>query len=193
MKKILKLITNNKLNFKSHINELCKKASETIGALCRLSSYLNNYQKKVIFNSIIKAQFSYCPLLFMFCSSTLSNMINKLHERSIIVVLNGYSSDFNELLESHNGICNHHRNIQSLIEVFKVKNELSPPIMESMLNKRVHTYNLTNFQKLVTSRKRTVWTGLETLSYRYPQLFSLLSESLKEANSLSELKRNIRH
>ena len=34
-------------------------------------------------------------------------------------------------------ICNHHRNIQAfLIEVFKMKNRLAPPIMESILNKR---------------------------------------------------------
>ena len=40
-------------------------------------------------------------------------------------------------------------------------------------------------------RKRTVWYGLETLSYRYPQL--LLLESFKEMNSLSQFKRNIKH
>ena len=41
-------------------------------------------------------------------------------------------------------------------------------------------------------RKRTVWYGRETLSYRYPQLWSLLPESLKERNSLSQFKRNIK-
>ena len=40
--KILGLIIDNKLNFKSRINQLRKKASQKIGALCRLSSYLNN-------------------------------------------------------------------------------------------------------------------------------------------------------
>ena len=40
--KILGLIIDKKLNFKSRINQLRKKASQKIGALCRLSSYLNN-------------------------------------------------------------------------------------------------------------------------------------------------------
>ena len=36
--KILRVAINTKLNFKSHINELCKKASQKITALSRLSS-----------------------------------------------------------------------------------------------------------------------------------------------------------
>ena len=129
----------------------------------------------------------------MFWSRTSNNMINKLHERSLRVILNDYSSDFNILLEN-NDICNHHRNIQTLLtEVFKMKNKLAPPITDSTLNKRFNTYNLRNFQEFATERKRTVWYGLETISYRYPQLWSLLPESLKEMNSLSQFKRNITH
>ena len=151
--KILGVIIDNKLNFKSHISELCKKTS----------------QKVVIFNSIITSQFSYCPLMLVFCSRTSNGMINKLHEGSLRIVLNDYSSNFNILLENNNDISNHHRNIQALlIEVFKMKNELAPPIIESILNKRFNTYNLRNFQEFATERKRTVWYGLETFSYRYP-------------------------
>ena len=36
--KILRVTIDTKLNFKSHINELCKKASQKIAALSRLSS-----------------------------------------------------------------------------------------------------------------------------------------------------------
>ena len=151
--KILGVIIDNKLNFKSHISELCKKVSQKIAALSRLSSYLQNSEKKLIFSSIIKSQFSYCPLVWMFCSRTLNNMINKLRKRSLRIILNDYSSGFNILLEN-NDICNHHRNIQALlIEVFKIKNELAPPIMESISNKRFNTYNLRNFQEFATERK----------------------------------------
>ena len=174
--KILGVAIDNKLNFKSHISELCKKASHKIATLSRLSSYLHNSEKKLMFNSIIKSQFSYCPLIWIFCFRT-SNNISKLHERSLRIILNDYSS-------GNNDICNHHRNIQALlIEVFKTKNGLAPPIMESILNKIFNTYNLRNFQKFATERKRTVWYGLQTLSYRYAQPWSPLLESLKEMNS----------
>ena len=68
------------------------------------------------------------------------------------------------------------------------ENKLAASVMESILNKIFNTYNPRNFQEFVTERKRTVWYDLETFNYRYPQ-----PESLKEINSLSEFKRNIKH
>ena len=59
--KILGVIIDNKLRFKSHVKNLCKKISQRIWALSRSTNYLNNSQKKMIFNALIKSQFSYCP------------------------------------------------------------------------------------------------------------------------------------
>ena len=59
---ILGVIIDNKLNLESHISELCRKLSQKIAALSRLSSHLHNSEKNLILNSIIKSQFSYCPL-----------------------------------------------------------------------------------------------------------------------------------
>ena len=102
-----------------------KKSSQKIAALSRLSSYLHNSEKNLIFNSMIKSHFSYYPLVWMFCLKTSNNVVNKLHERSIRIILNDYISDFNILLENKNDICNHHRNIQALLtEAFKMKNGL---------------------------------------------------------------------
>ena len=131
---ILGVIIDNNLNFKSHIKELRKKDSQKIAALSRLSSYLHKFEKKLIFNSIKKSQFSYCPLVGMFCSRTSQNLINKLHEWSLRTILNDYLSDFNILLENNNDICNHHINIQALlIAVFKIKNELAPSILVELI------------------------------------------------------------
>ena len=49
--KILGVTKGNKLNCKSQIKELCKKPSQKIGALSRLSNYLNDSEKKLVFNS----------------------------------------------------------------------------------------------------------------------------------------------
>ena len=57
-------------------------------------------------------------------------MINKLHERALRVVLGGDLSYFEPLFQNNNDIYSHHKNVQSLmIEMFKIKNELAPPIM----------------------------------------------------------------
>ena len=76
-----------------------KKSSQKTTVFSRLSSYLHNSEKKLIFYSMTKSQFSYYPLVWMFYLGTSNNMINKLHERPIRIILNDYISDFKILLE----------------------------------------------------------------------------------------------
>ena len=47
--KILGIIIDNKLKFKSHVKILCKKASQKIWTLSRLINYLNDSKKKTNF------------------------------------------------------------------------------------------------------------------------------------------------
>ena len=134
--KILGVIINNLLRFKSHAKNLSKKASQKIWALSRLINYLNNSKKKMIFNALLKSQFSYCPLVWMFCSRQTNN-INKIHERALRIVLSDHISDFATMLQNMNEITIHHRNIQILmIEPFKIKYDLALSITDSMLNRR---------------------------------------------------------
>ena len=112
----------------------------------------------MIFNEIIKFQFSYCPLVWMFHSRQINNMINKLHEKAQRIVLNGRINDVETLLPKSNEISCHHRNIQTLmIELNEIKNELAPPIVDSVVIKRNLTYNFENLQAIQWERKRTVF------------------------------------
>ena len=44
------------------------------------------------------------------------------------VLLNDNESDFETLMQINNDVCNHHRNIQTLlIEIFKIKKGFAPP------------------------------------------------------------------
>ena len=63
-------------------------------------------------------------------------MINKV----LRVLLNDHESDFEKLLHINNDVCNHHRNIQALlIEIFKIKEDFAPALMESILKGRNNT------------------------------------------------------
>ena len=75
--KILGVIIDNKLRFKSHVKNLCKKTSQKVWALSRLINYLNDSKKTMIFNALINSQFSYYLLVWMFCSRQTNKMINK--------------------------------------------------------------------------------------------------------------------
>ena len=63
---ILGLTIDNKLSFDNHVKKICRKASQKTCALSRISNYLGPKQKEIIFKGMIKSQFSYCPLIWMF-------------------------------------------------------------------------------------------------------------------------------
>ena len=63
----------------------------------------------------------------MFHNRTLNNKINRLHERALRLVYKDENLSFEELLDLDKSVTIHHRNLQRLaIEMFKVKNNLSP-------------------------------------------------------------------
>ena len=57
--------------------------------------------------------------------------------------------------------------------------------MDSMFERINESYNLRNLQEFLMDRKQTVHYGLETLSCRFPQLWSLLPENIKEVGSVT--------
>ena len=62
----------------------------------------------------------------MFCSRKSNSKINRLHERSLRIVYNIYSSSFHELLSRDHSMPAHYQNIHRLAnEIYKVANNLS--------------------------------------------------------------------
>ena len=80
--KLLGIKIDNNLNFKEHIESLCKKASQKINALSRLASSMNFEQRRLIMNSFVICHFSYCPVVWMFHSRKLNARINRLQKES---------------------------------------------------------------------------------------------------------------
>ena len=120
-------------------------------------------------------------------------MINKTHERALRIVLNDHFSDFETMLLNMNDITIRIRNIQTLmIELFKIKYDLALPMMDSLLNTRTNCYKFRNLQEFQLQRKRTVFYGLETISYGAPQLWTILPEEFKQRNTISLFKIDVR-
>ena len=63
--------------------------------------------------------------------------------------------------------------------------------MNFFFERRNNTYRLINIQDFATKRKRTAKMGLESLNYRYPQLWSILSENLGQISSLVHFKDSV--
>ena len=72
-----------------------------------------------------------------------------VHERAVRVVYDDHSSSYSELVIAQNEPTIHQYNIRSLMkEMFNFENNLSPPLIDDMLQVRVNTFNLKHFQKI---------------------------------------------
>ena len=113
--KNLGITKDRKLLFHQHIKSICKKAGQKLGALLRISPYLK-IEKKVIYNTMIKSQFNYCPLVWMFfCSRKSNELANKIQERALRLTYRGNENSFQTLLNENNEASIHQRNQQLLM------------------------------------------------------------------------------
>ena len=154
---------------------------------------MNLSKKKMLMNSFFKSQFSYCPLVWMCHSPTINNTINHLHERCLRVIYNKISS-FKELLERDWSVPIHNRNLQILAtEMFKVYNDVAPPIFTEIFNKRNPTYQLRHTSHFSIPPVTSVYNGTESLSFLGPMIWGIVPTELKKVKSLSGFKSGIKN
>ena len=85
-------------------------------------------------------------------------MINKTHERALKIVLNDPISDFETMLQNIVDVTTGHKNVQNfIIEFFKTKYDLAPPITDSILNRRTVCYNFRNLQVFQRRKERELY------------------------------------
>ena len=53
------------LNLDAHINDICKKTTQKLSALSRITPYIDITEKRFLLNAFFMSQFSYCPLAYM--------------------------------------------------------------------------------------------------------------------------------
>ena len=97
--KLLGIEIDDKLNFNHHINSICKFASNQLNTLIRLTHLLGFEERKVLVSIFVMSNFSYCSLVWNFCSAQSLNKIENLQKRALRFLLNDYDSTYEDLLE----------------------------------------------------------------------------------------------
>ena len=67
---LLGVSIDNKLAFKNHIDELCRKASYKLHALLRIRPLLSKEKARLLANTFVNCQFLYALLIWMFASKS---------------------------------------------------------------------------------------------------------------------------
>ena len=89
-----------------------KKASKKQHALARIFKYVETSKRRVLANSFIASQFSYCPLIWMFHGRKMEHRVN-IHERALRLI---YPSDSKVtskyLLDKNKTVSIHQKNLK---------------------------------------------------------------------------------
>ena len=94
------LIDEN-LEFEKYISKICQSASGQLHAIYRLNRYLKPKTRKLVMNSFILSNFSYCPLIWSFLSARQCSKIDKIIEKSLKVIDNENSLTYKEILNKY--------------------------------------------------------------------------------------------
>jgi hypothetical protein len=182
--KLLGMMVDKNLFFDTHLKILCKKVNQKISALARIAGILSFQKRHILLKTFIESQFSYCPLVWMFCSSTMNKKINRIHERALRVVYRDYTSSFDDLLCKDKCLTFHQRNIhQVAIEMFKVKQGISPPFMKELFTDDFRRPNVNSVKK-----------GYRSLRNFGPIVWNdMLPRKLKLCESVDEFKLEIKN
>lgn len=190
---LLGINIDQKLSFDKHIKSLCKRASSYINIISRLTFYLNFDQTKSLMNAYFLSQFSYCPLVWMFCPRTSLNRVNSLHERSLRILYPLFDGSYQDLLKMSGEDSIHQRHLQTLVKhIFMFLRGDLPKFMESVFALRSVTYHLRKCTIFVQKHPNTVRYGLETVSYRAGQIWNLVPDEIKNSASVKIFSRKIK-
>ena len=142
--KLLGIYIDSNFSFEYHINRICRKATQKLHAFSRITKYISEDKKRMLFKCFIISQFNYCPIVWLCHGRGLNDKIKNIHERALRIVYQDKKSSFKTLLKRDKSTSIHVKNLQDLAsELFKLKNDLSPGIMkEIFVFQKNETYHL---------------------------------------------------
>jgi len=136
--KLLGVTIDFKLNFNTHISNICKKAARQLNVLKRIGKHLNRLGKLTIYYSFIMSNFSYCPLTWHFCGEQNTKKIEKIQERALRFIYDDFKNSYEFLLEkSKLHSLKTRRMLTIALETFKIINKKRPLSIQDHVNFQV--------------------------------------------------------
>ena len=128
---------DNKLNFSTHINDMCKKLNR-ISASFRVTLLMELPKKWLLMNAFFMSQsfsLDMPPKNNMINRLYLDNALNNIHEWALQLIYNDHEKSFNNTVTKNNLKTIHKKILEFLaIEICKFQNSLSPTTMNDSNN-----------------------------------------------------------
>ena len=194
-KHFLSISIDSRPIFTDHISSCCAKAARQVNALSRISENFDLKCRKLIFQSFVLSNFTYCPIVWHFCGKQNNGEIEKVQERALRILYDDYESECNELLDKSGAISMLQFRMNCIIlEVFKSIHNSSPWYIQDMFEIKKSSYSMRDSSKLVLQPKRnTTAFGLRSFTYFGSKLWNDLPIDFKETTDFALFRDRLRH
>ena len=190
--KLLGVTIDFKLNFNSHISNICKKAARQLNVLKRIGKHLNRMGKLTIYYSFIMSNFSYCPLTWHFCSEQNTSKVEKIQERALRFIYDDYTSSYNSLLDLSKLPSLKTRRMRTIaLETFKIINKKCPLFLQDLVVIKNNNYNFRYMNTAEVPRPKTTAYGKKSFRYEAAQVWNSLSNEARTMTSFDQFKNYI--
>ena len=191
--KILGVIFDEKLNFKTHINNICKKVRNRVNLISRLKYLLPKPSLNLIYKTIVQPIIDYGINIYGFTYSSHINKIQSLQNRAAKIITNcdNTSHSFTELKWK---TFNERRNYFSSIYIFKCLNRLSSHNSEDFFKfKRssIRTRSITNNELELPNIRLNVYKN--SIFYSGINVYNSLNFNVRNVNVLNTFIRLLRN
>ena len=172
---------------------MCKAATQKSKALFIVRDFLSFEQAKILVTSYIMSNFSYCPLIWMFCCKISNTLINKTQKRALTALHKRFDLDFEELLNLESCDKFHTINLRFLLtEVFKSLNKLNHEFMWQLFEIKENNYVLRNGLQLKAPQVKINRYGVNSLIFQGTSLWNTVNSEIKDSPSLEVFRKKIK-
>jgi len=190
---ILGVEFDNKLNFNTHINTICKKISQQINATMRIKSNLDRESRLAIYNAFILSNLNYCNNIWFFANKSGLSTLDKANERAIRMIYDDKKTPYELLLQQKSHLDIYRLCYKGLCTtMYKVWNGISPSYLSELFVIKENIYNLRDNQTYILPQYRNKTHGYHSLPFIGAKAWSLLDPKVKNSSSLVKFKNSLK-
>lgn len=189
--KYLGVMLDEKLNFSEHIDYTIRKAARKFGVLCRVSRYLTDEAKIVVYKTIIAPHFDYCASILFLATKQQMKRMQILQNKVMRLILHcDRLTPRLFMLECLQWMSVRQRiEYNTLVFVFRVTKGMAPQYLTNTVvyGRDVHQHNTRQAADLRLPSYRKTCTQ-NSLFHKGYNLFNQLPENAKRTSNLREFK-----
>jgi len=192
--KSLGVTIDKNLNWSSHIYDVTKKVSSSIGALKRIRPFISTETAQQIYNALIQPHFDYCSIVWSGLSQELSDRLQKLQNRAArVITKTNYETPSTQILNDLRwDTLAVRREKQKAMLMYKTISKSAPVYLQELFSAKHNQRNLRNCENVLKLPMPRTEYLRKSFCYSGAKLWNSLPPEVKGSKSASQFKKALK-